>query len=311
MWVHTDLGFMSVVEYDPKKDPSRTAATKQGKKKYPHVSKRGSHVLVRARVKADLDDLKAYFPKLVVETDGAADYRFRAVLPKKVFAEFMSSKVMAINYDSHFKEVVEDRLGAAQGKAEGKLRHSKLMSIWSTMAALQPYGAYGVHDPSRPKYTAPSSSSSWSGGSSKYQTKGKYGTTYAEALGGDLEDELPLHSVTDSDLWDEVLDSLGKTVGYDEAVKRLGWDIDQLSVSELVEQLQENNWSLSLGAQSDFKDLSEDALEVYLTLVETYGEDSTVDKETVDEVVAQVASFWTDNRPEGEINSLPLDQPVN
>jgi len=132
MWIFTRGGFYSVVEYDPKKDPN--------KKSFAHslVKKRGSHVLVRTRVKEDLDDLDRVIKNLHIEDDGSADYRFRAVIPRKKWIKYLEVCAKEIDYDSHFKEVV--RSSATQPAA----RYQAMMNVWSAMSALQPTVPYGT-----------------------------------------------------------------------------------------------------------------------------------------------------------------------
>lgn len=131
MWIFTRKGFFSVVEYDPKKDPDKKSFARS------IVKRRGSHVLVRARVKEDLDDLKRVVKKLKVEDEPTADYRFRAVIPRKKWIEYLTLCAQEIDYDSHFKEVV--RANATQPAA----RYQAMMNVWSDMAVLQPTKPYG------------------------------------------------------------------------------------------------------------------------------------------------------------------------
>lgn len=136
MWMFEKRGFISVVAYDPKKDRNKASKfpeiAMRGKKEYDH-----SHLLVRARIKEDLDMLKLVVPSLHVETDKSADYSFRAIITRKQMKKFLAMSVDDLNYDSHFKEVARDN----SPKAEG--RYSAMMSIWSAMAKLQPYSPYG------------------------------------------------------------------------------------------------------------------------------------------------------------------------
>lgn len=127
MWVFTKQSFLSVVEYDPSKDKEPKSIFK----KYAH--RKGTHVLVRARVKADLEALRPWCHKMKIDTDEHADYMFRVVIPRKTFAKFMADQVEMIDYDSHFKEVV--RANATQSTE----RYSAMMSVWSAMNRLQPY----------------------------------------------------------------------------------------------------------------------------------------------------------------------------
>lgn len=131
MWHFDSRGFVSVVAYDPKKDRNPTS-------KFPQIAKQaGTHLLVRARIKEDLDMIKAVVPSLHVETDKSADYAFRAVVTRKQFKKFLAESVDKITYDSHFKEAARDNSPKADG------RYSAMMSVWSAMAKLQPHTPYG------------------------------------------------------------------------------------------------------------------------------------------------------------------------
>ncbi len=161
MWMFEKRGFISVVAYDPKKDRNKSS-------KFPEIAMRGkkeyddSHLLVRARIKEDLDMLKLVVPSLHVETDKSADYSFRAIITRKQMKKFLAMSVDDLNYDSHFKEVARDN----SPKAEG--RYSAMMSIWSAMAKLQPYSPYGG-------YSGYSSGYSYG----DYGYGGGYGSTYS------------------------------------------------------------------------------------------------------------------------------------
>lgn len=125
MWLFEKRGFVSVVAYDPKydrkKDSPFTKIAKQG----------GTHLLVRARIKEDLDWLKAVVPSMVVDTDPGADYAYRAVISRKQFKRALAEAVDGITYDSHFKEVARDN----SPKVEG--RYNAMMSVWTAFSKLQ------------------------------------------------------------------------------------------------------------------------------------------------------------------------------
>jgi hypothetical protein len=131
MWLFEQRGFISVVAYDPKKDMKKDSP-------FPAFAKSDdTHLLVRARIKDDLDWLKEFLPTLVVDTDPSADYSYRCVVPRKVLKKALAKAVDDIDYDSHFKEVADARSPKVQG------RHSAMMSCWSAMAKLQPLPPYG------------------------------------------------------------------------------------------------------------------------------------------------------------------------
>lgn len=125
MWGFTKKGFISVVAYDPTKDRKKDSP-------FPKIAKKaGTHLLVRARIKADLDQLKAVVPSLVIDTDSGADYAYRAVVTRSQYKKFLVKTVDEIDYDSHFKEAARDN----SPKVEG--RYNAMMSVWTAMAKLQ------------------------------------------------------------------------------------------------------------------------------------------------------------------------------
>jgi hypothetical protein len=138
MWLFEQHGFVSVVAYDPSKD-------RNSKSQFRKIARqKGTHLLVRSRIKADLDMLKTVVPSLVVETDAGADYAYRAVVTRKQFKQFLAKSVDNLQYDSHFKEAARDN------SPKVKDRYSTYMSVWSAMSRLQDvapwsggYGGYG------------------------------------------------------------------------------------------------------------------------------------------------------------------------
>lgn len=125
MWNFTQHGFVSVVAYDPSKDRKKDSP-------FPKIAKQaGTHLLVRARIKADLDQLKKVVPSLVIDTDAGADYAYRAVVTRAQYKKFLVATVDNIDYDSHFKEAANANSPKVQG------RMSAYMGVWSEMAKLQ------------------------------------------------------------------------------------------------------------------------------------------------------------------------------
>jgi hypothetical protein len=125
MWLFEKRGFHSLVAYDPKQDRSKDS-------KFRTIAKRrGTHLLVRARIKEDFDWLKPYVPDLVVETDASADYAYRAVISRRAYKKALCAAIDAIDYDSHFKEAARDNSPKAKG------RYEAMMSVWTAMSKLQ------------------------------------------------------------------------------------------------------------------------------------------------------------------------------
>lgn len=143
-----------MVAYDPKKDRNPNSEFSK------IATSADTHLLVRARIKEDLDWLKPFLPTLHIETDKSADYSFRCVIPRKVLKKALAQSVDDIDYDSHFKEVAEDRSPKVNG------RHSAMMGCWSKMAELQPYSPYGGFV-----------SGSYTGGTGWYSTGTKSGAS--------------------------------------------------------------------------------------------------------------------------------------
>ena len=118
MWLITPVGFFSVVR---KPTDIRTGT-----------------LTVRARIRADLEQLKArYLPELgAISQSGVTDYRFRAVAPQTAVAQAMARLVADLDYDN-FKNAVAQR----QGQARANLYHD----VWSVLYDLQPQPQGEVH----------------------------------------------------------------------------------------------------------------------------------------------------------------------
>jgi hypothetical protein len=102
MWVFLNDCFFSVIQHN--KDPDL--------------------VLIRGRIKGDLDKLKKnHLPNLgeIVETPTGADYPYRALAWKVEYAEAVKKAALGINY-TNFKSSVKDHP-----------RHMLYMDVWSTM----------------------------------------------------------------------------------------------------------------------------------------------------------------------------------
>lgn len=129
MWVFTRDGFYSVVEYDPSKDKARHSPFVK------FAKGRGTHLLVRARAREHLEALRVVVKKLKIEEDVTADYMYRCVIPRKKWRQYVDDQIEAIDYDSHFKEVVK----AAQPKHLSQDVYHAMMDVWVDMLKIQPY----------------------------------------------------------------------------------------------------------------------------------------------------------------------------
>lgn len=128
MWIFTKRSFLSVVAYDPKKDMEKNSPFK-------NIAKSNkTHVLVRARVLEDIEDLKLVVPNVKIVDDIIADYKYRAVITRKQWDRYVLKANSEIDYDSHFKEVVR------ANSTQPQKRYSAMMSVWSAMMNLQPFG---------------------------------------------------------------------------------------------------------------------------------------------------------------------------
>lgn len=110
MWLVSEVGFFSIVRKD--------------------TDIRDQTLTVRARVREDLDGLRAKFiPDLgPTEESSDADYRFRAVAPTASVGRALERLVHSIDYNN-FKS----RVGARQGKA----RAGVYANVWSSLLQLQ------------------------------------------------------------------------------------------------------------------------------------------------------------------------------
>lgn len=97
-----------------------------------------SHLLVRARVEADLDELKKLDPNSYAFSDMSADYQFRLIIKRKAYAQYAYNKAMGIDYWSHVKETINKRAPQIQGG-----RYTGLSAVWSAIAKWQPNPPYG------------------------------------------------------------------------------------------------------------------------------------------------------------------------
>jgi hypothetical protein len=119
VWVFTQNGFYSVVAYDPSRDHGGN-------------SRGEGLLLVRARVREDLEQLRQWIPNLEIREHPRADYRFRAVLGREDWKRILGAEVDSLDY-TNFKNRVADK--------QGHKRHEAYMRVWAAMRQLQPAGA--------------------------------------------------------------------------------------------------------------------------------------------------------------------------
>lgn len=110
MWIFTGFGYYSVIQHRDDKDL----------------------LLVRARIKGDLEKLKQYLPNLgeIVETKQHADYPYRALAWRVEFAEALKQAALeSIDY-TNFKSGIS--------RKQGSPRHDLYMRVWSVMKDAEP-----------------------------------------------------------------------------------------------------------------------------------------------------------------------------
>lgn len=112
MWIVTTNGFLSIVE---DRDDYR-------------------NLQVRARV---AEDITEHFPRAKVITMDGADYRYRAIIKRRVVASRLRRYVMEeLDYDSHFKDI------AIKTSPKNADRSSAYYSTWTAMSRMQDYAPY-------------------------------------------------------------------------------------------------------------------------------------------------------------------------
>ena len=106
MWLFSDQGFYSVVAHN--RDPGK--------------------LLVRARVRADLEALREQIPEIRIYSDRRADYRWRAVVSRAEWVKAVALLAASIDYPN-FKAAVAERQPGD--------RHSVYQRVWGEMLSLQ------------------------------------------------------------------------------------------------------------------------------------------------------------------------------
>jgi hypothetical protein len=107
MWIFTTLGFFSTVAHPEHADA----------------------VIVRARVRADIEALRAHvLPDLEITETRHRDYRFRATVSRDEWAHAVEQLALEIDYPN-FKVAVAARQGTDRAHAYGR--------VWSVMWELQ------------------------------------------------------------------------------------------------------------------------------------------------------------------------------
>lgn len=115
MWVFTTKGFFSIVEH--KKDPNR--------------------LLIRARIRKDIDNIKMLFEALglrvsdVLES-ASSDYRYRIFANRIDWASVMTHLITDMGYTNFKNAAYETDSSEIRDK-----RHEAYLDIWAIMHELQ------------------------------------------------------------------------------------------------------------------------------------------------------------------------------
>jgi hypothetical protein len=122
VWIFTRYGFFSAVS-------ARQGTGKHGSSIDP------DRIMVRARVRRHVENLKQRFPDLLSACDiqefAGSDYAFRVFVDKRAWSAMLSSLGEETNYDNFKSEVAR-----YQGRAGIAYEHS-LHDVWSVMFKLQ------------------------------------------------------------------------------------------------------------------------------------------------------------------------------
>lgn len=122
MWIFTRHGFFSAV-------CARQGSGKHGQPIDP------DRIMVRARIRGHLENLKNRFPGLLDQCDiqdfAGTDYAFRIFVNKPLWSQMLSALAEETDYDNFKSEVAR-----LQGSA-GKAYQDSLHDVWSVMYRLQ------------------------------------------------------------------------------------------------------------------------------------------------------------------------------
>ncbi len=115
MWLFTRKGFFSIVEH--RDDPGQ--------------------VVIRARLKKDIDELKCIFDSLKLRTTKVAvnsrtDYRYRFTANRMDWITVMIRLMLSIHYNNFKDSVYDNESGEMKER-----RHDAYLKIWAIMCNLQ------------------------------------------------------------------------------------------------------------------------------------------------------------------------------
>jgi hypothetical protein len=114
----TQHGAYSLVAYDPNKDPVEDESPPAG-----------THLLVRARARGDLEALRQWIPDLAVREDRSADYPYRALVSRVDWDAAMAGETALVDYTTDFKGQV--------GEVMGMEREALYTQVWAILRRIQ------------------------------------------------------------------------------------------------------------------------------------------------------------------------------
>lgn len=165
MWIISKDGYQSIVEYQPHFILPKTRKEAYGKltaeerklgRAYKPATQKmlGSHLLVRARINADLDKLEKFAAErnsiTIRTTDKAADYHYRMIVDRTIVGAYFGDLIAKLDYASHVKEVVRDNAPPSEGYHS---RYSGMFDIWDATSRWQKDAPYSGGKWSRGSYS--------------------------------------------------------------------------------------------------------------------------------------------------------------
>jgi hypothetical protein len=114
MWTITVDGFYSVTAFDERRGGPRADAAEL--------------VVVRGRVREDLERLSRLIPHVEILGTPRSDYPFRIICRRDEWSRYLAASVDEIDY-VNFKDRV--------AKQQGRRRHDVLLSVWATLRRLE------------------------------------------------------------------------------------------------------------------------------------------------------------------------------
>lgn len=291
MWAFTKRAFMSAVVYDPTKDRSKDPYFRSLTRKF------GTHILVRARVKEDLEDLRPACKNLHIATESIADYKFRTVISRRQWKKYLNRAVDEMDYDSHFKEVVERN---SFPESLRTARHSAMMSCWTAMNSLTYKSGSGYS--SGTGYGSYSGTGNYGSGAGSYSANNKPSTTTSKyQYTGNAPVASPDKAWPKLPSNEEAQDDhFAGTPAFSEVDDEWWVTQQHITPEALIKKLVDSG---SIGAldYADVLGLNDEAYEVYKRFKAVYGDTSQLTE-------TMVMDFMADLEQEGWLLSAYTDE---